>query len=192
MMNNLEKVEKLIEKANITYEEAAAVLESCDWDMLDAIIKLEAEGKIKTSPSAAEHHEENTSEKVTDSPQQIVDSYQTYQQEQQNHKSGDTWRGIKAWIKKMFRKSCDNRFVVYRKGNRVIEMPVLLLIILLLASVWTILIVMAVGLFFGFSYHFTGPDLGKKNINDAMAKANDVADGIKSEFQSAENNANSK
>lgn len=63
------------------------------------------------------------------------------------------------------------------------EIPVLLLVILLLLSVWTILIVLAIGLFFGFSYSFAGPDLGKQEINDAMAKANDVADDIKSEFQ---------
>lgn len=168
-MTNLEKVEKLREKANITYEEAKAVLESCNWDMLDAIVKLESEGKI------------NASEESTDSPKQIVESYQSYQSEQAKKNSG-TWSTIKNWVCKVLRKSCDNRFVVRRHGEQIMEIPVLLLIILLLASVWTILIVLAIGLFFGFSYSFSGPDLGRKDINDAMAKANDVADGIKDEF----------
>lgn len=188
-MTNLEKVEKLREKADITYEEAKAALESCDWDILDAIVKLEAEGKVKPSSSGEESYAKDTSspkdasvvEESTDSPQQIVESYQNYQNEQTKKSSG-TWSKIKKWVGKILRKSCDNRFVVRKHGEQLMEIPVLLLIILLLASVWTILIVLAIGLFFGFSYSFSGPDLGRKDINDAMAKANDVANGIKDEF----------
>ena len=45
-MNEYEKVEKLREKANVSYEEAKAALEKCNWDLLDAIVLLEREGKI--------------------------------------------------------------------------------------------------------------------------------------------------
>lgn len=181
-MTNLEKVEKIREKTNITYEEAKAALESCDWDILDAILKLEAEGKIKDAPSGADSSANQTAaSEETDIPQKIVESYQSHQNEQQ--KEQGSWEKIRGWIKKIFRKSCDNKFVVRKHGEQMMEIPVLLLVILLLFSVWTILIVLAIGLFFGFSYSFAGPDLGKQEINDAMAKANDVADDIKSEFQ---------
>lgn len=182
-MTNLEKVEKLREKADITYEEAKAALESCDWDMLDAILKLEADGKVHPSSSGENSSAKCTASEESESPQQLVESYQSYQEEQKK-KSSSTWASIKHWVKKILRKSCDNRFIVKRHGEQLMEIPVLLLIILLLASVWTILIVLAIGLFFGFSYSFSGPDLGRKNINDAMAKANNVADDIKNEFQS--------
>lgn len=88
-----------------------------------------------------------------------------------------------AWCKKILKKSVDNKFIITRHGEQVMEMPVLLLVVLLLASVWTILIVLAIGLFFGFGYSFAGPDLGRDDINETMAKANNVADNIKSEFQ---------
>ena len=32
-MDNFEKVEKLKERANVTYEEAKQALEACDWDI---------------------------------------------------------------------------------------------------------------------------------------------------------------
>ncbi|MDY5103377.1 MAG: UBA/TS-N domain protein, partial [Agathobacter sp.] len=40
-MDNFEKVEKLKERANVTYEEAKQALEACDWDILEAMIYLE-------------------------------------------------------------------------------------------------------------------------------------------------------
>ena len=45
-MDHLEMVEKLREKANVSYEEASAALEKCNWDLLDALLLLESEGKL--------------------------------------------------------------------------------------------------------------------------------------------------
>ena len=44
-MDKLEKVEKLRERANVSYEEAKAALEANDWDLLDAMVALEKSGK---------------------------------------------------------------------------------------------------------------------------------------------------
>jgi hypothetical protein len=46
-MDNFEKVEKLREHANVTYEEAKNALENSNWDILDAMIYLEQNGKVK-------------------------------------------------------------------------------------------------------------------------------------------------
>ena len=46
-MDNFEKVERLREKADVTYDEAKRALEACNWDMLDALIYLETLGKVK-------------------------------------------------------------------------------------------------------------------------------------------------
>jgi NACalpha-BTF3-like transcription factor len=40
-MENLEKVELVREKCNVSYEEARDALEACDYDVLDAIVMLE-------------------------------------------------------------------------------------------------------------------------------------------------------
>ena len=46
-MTNFEKVEKLVQKANVSYEEAKAALDKADGDLLDAVILLEKEGKTQ-------------------------------------------------------------------------------------------------------------------------------------------------
>lgn len=46
-MDNFEKVEKLVEKTGVDYAKAKEALEKSEWDMLDAVIYLEAEGLIQ-------------------------------------------------------------------------------------------------------------------------------------------------
>ena len=40
-MEQLEKVEKLRQRANVSYEEAKEALEASDWDLLDAMVYLD-------------------------------------------------------------------------------------------------------------------------------------------------------
>ena len=44
-MDKLEKVEKLRERANVSYEDARTALEENGWDLLDAMVALEKSGK---------------------------------------------------------------------------------------------------------------------------------------------------
>ena len=46
-MEKLELVDKLREKADISYEEAKVALESSNWDILEAMLYLENKGIIK-------------------------------------------------------------------------------------------------------------------------------------------------
>ena len=46
-MDQLEKVEKIREKTGVTYEEAKAALDAAGGDVLDALVYLESQGKIK-------------------------------------------------------------------------------------------------------------------------------------------------
>ena len=46
-MEMIEKVERLREKANVSYEEAKEALEQSGGDLLDAIVLLERQGKVK-------------------------------------------------------------------------------------------------------------------------------------------------
>ena len=47
-MEMIEKVERLREKANVSYEEAKEALEQSGGDLLDAIVLLERQGKSKS------------------------------------------------------------------------------------------------------------------------------------------------
>ena len=48
-MEKRELIEKLAEKAQISKEEAQAVLERNNWDILDCMIELERAGRIHDS-----------------------------------------------------------------------------------------------------------------------------------------------
>ena len=50
-MVDFEKVEKLVQKANVSYEDAKNALEAANGDMLDAIIALEKAGKVNSQAS---------------------------------------------------------------------------------------------------------------------------------------------
>ena len=46
-MEMIEKVERLRERADVTYEEAKAALEEASGDLLDAMVILERMGKVR-------------------------------------------------------------------------------------------------------------------------------------------------
>jgi len=50
MSANLELIEMLREKARVSYEEAKEALEKCNGDIVDALIYLEKQDKIKPPP----------------------------------------------------------------------------------------------------------------------------------------------
>ena len=52
-MEMLEKVERLVEKANVSYEEAKAALDEANGDLLDAMVLLERQGKVKRPEQAS-------------------------------------------------------------------------------------------------------------------------------------------
>ncbi len=66
-MSEFEMVEKIREKANVSYAEAKQALEATDWNLLEAMVLLEQEGKVAhkaedLSESAHFIHKENEAE----------------------------------------------------------------------------------------------------------------------------------
>ena len=171
-MTNLEMVETLREKANVSYEEAKAALEASNWDLLDAILLLESEGKIPRETASY-------STRAEELPPA---------EEPKEHKG---FRDGMRWLGQVFRKLLHigntNQIVVSKNNKECFSLPVTVFVVLLLCSVWTILIAMLVSLFFGVRYAFRGPDLGKESINRVMDKAGDMAENMKEEFQKQEN-----
>ena len=156
-MDHYEMVENLRTKANVTYEEAKAALEASDWDMLDALVLLESEGKVnQTTP------EFTTKEKVEET-----------QQSARSEVKGSLSK-LGGWIRKMFTLGNKNQFVISRKGNELVAMPITVMA-LLMVLVWPFsLIVLFIGLFLGTRYSFRGPDINT-TVNDFVNKAQDKA-----------------
>ena len=187
MTPNLELVEKLVEKTGLSYGEAKQALERTDWDMLEAIIQLEAQGKVHNGKTA-QYFTSNENNEYQDN-QQNQQNKQGKQNKQykENCRSGENFKKASKsfgdFMKEIFEKGNKNCLVMHRNDEKKIELPVTAFVVLLIFCFWVIIPLMIVALFFGCRFSFSGTELGKDNVNSAMGKATDIADNIKNEFK---------
>ena len=168
-MDHFEMVEKLRQKANVTYEEAKAALEASDWDILDALVLLESEGKVKDAEKAPAFTTQEKKREAADK-----------NQARETFSSG--WAKLWALLKKLFQKGNANQFVITRNGQELLSMPITVLALLVLVLWPGSMFVLFIALFFGARYSFRGPDIsGKVNatMKSAMDKADDLVQGDK-------------
>ena len=172
IMEQFEKVEKLSQKANVSYEEAKEALEKNNWDMLDAIVYLEQLGKAE-APNNSSY-----STSYEEQPQYLSVPDTIKSQDTSGH---DGASKLKRLIRKLMKKSKENYFYVTRKGEEVVKMPVWAFVLILLFMWEFTLAVMVIALFFGCRYSFVGKD-DLSGINDVMDKAGNFADKVKEEY----------
>ena len=175
-MDHFEMVEKLRTKANVSYEEAKAALEKTDWDVLDALVLLESEGKVKDAQGAKEYSTQEKTDKKFYVDVKSADVKEGF---------GKFW----TWIKNLFTKGNSNQFVITRKGEELIAMPITVLVLLMICFWPFSMIVLFVGLFLGARYSFRGPDMNRAGgkVNDVLNKA---AEKVSSAVESHKNGDN--
>lgn len=182
-MDQFEKVEKIAQKANVSFEEAKAALEANHWDMLDAMIALENKNKNSSGNSAA-GSAKSFSTGFEDQPgYKKVDTEEAKTYRKNREDLGDK-------IRKLARKSHINHFVIKRKGNSLVDLPIWAAI-LIICCFWKLSIALfIIGLFCGCSYSFEGPDR-MNGANKAMNGLEKTADEVKESFTSAYKEAKS-
>ena len=165
-MTHYEMTERLAEKMNVSLEEAKAALEACDWEMLDAALKLEKEHGA-ASERAYSTRPEPEEEKS--------------RREQAKERRRGVVNGLGDLIRSLFNMGNRNRFEV-RKGDEVtLELPVTVLVLLLIFAFWVCIPLLVIGLFAGFRYSFSGAELGRESVNHAMDKAAEAVEKVKEE-----------
>ncbi|MEG1384972.1 MAG: DUF4342 domain-containing protein [Oscillospiraceae bacterium] len=165
----LDFAEKLVEKTGVSYAEAKEALENNGWDILEAIIWLESQGKVKDGKT--------TSAYTTQKKEQTVNT----------DKFKESAKSFGDWICSVINKGNTNCLEMYRRGEHKLSIPITVFIVLLIFGFWVVLPLMVISLFFECRYSFSGSELGKESINSAMGKATDIADGIKTEIKKTEN-----
>ena len=159
-MTNFEMVETLRQHANVSYEEAKQALEETNWDILEAMVLLEKQGKVTGNGGGT----------------------YTTRQEPQPEKTG-RFKSVMARLAdtliRLIRKGNENFLEFHKNGKKQFELNVTVVILLLIFCFWVMAPLLVIGLFTGFRYVFRGPDLGKENINGAMDKASEFAENIK-------------
>lgn len=176
IMDKLEKVEKLREKTGVSYEDAKNALEACDYDLLDAIIYLEKLDKVKAP---------DVDSFVTGGDQQASTEFEQAQQTYTNDCNKVTFGQMMdrffKWCGRILKKSVDSTFIVERRGQTMINVPVLVLVIALILAFWVVLPLLVVGLFCECRYHFEGIGDINVNLNSACDKVADSVDNLKSD-----------
>ena len=183
-MTHIEMVEKLRERADVNYADAKDALERSGWDLLDAMILLERDGKVRSEETAISYKPSKQGGYSTKGAENDCcgDNGQNKKEPGAGAKFSDFMNKMLKWLGKIIGKGNENSFVIEKNGAKVITFPVTVLVILLVIGFYVAVPLIIIGLFFGFRYSFMGSDLGRDNINNVMNKAASTVDGIKEEF----------
>ncbi len=166
-MDHFEMVEKLREKSGVSYEDAKAALEAANWDLLDAMVILETEGKIAQGAKDYSTRREERKESG----------------EKRHQAFQSTLSQIGSALASAINKGNKIMVNVNKAGDTVFSVPLTVLIILLVFAFWVVLPLLVVGLFFGFTYSVQSQGAGVMAVNHAMDKASEIAGNIKAEVE---------
>ena len=175
-MERNEMIKVLMEKAKVSHEEAEEALQECDFDLLDAIIYLERKGKV-------ENNETNTIIEAAE-----VSKEENKKESDGNHKKkcggiGEVIGRIIKFIGKVIDKGNKNDFEISKESKKPIKISLTISALLLIIAFWPVAVLLVVGLFSGYKYSITGPDINTDKVNDILNKASESADNIKDDFK---------
>lgn len=174
-VDKLKLVEKLREKTGITYEDSKRVLEINNWDILDAILYLEKQGKVK-SPSISifytNEYKESYEEENTKSNFEEV-------KKDSNYKSNNTFEGIFEVICKAI-DTCNNIFIEIKgKNNFFLKFPLTVVIILLIFGFWLLIPLVVIALFLDIEFSVESKKINTDKLNDILGKISKEVQKIK-------------
>jgi len=165
-MTHYEMAEKLSEKMGVSLEKATQALEACDWELLDAALMLEKEqGETRQEAWTSC---ETTAEETNPG------------QEARARRRGVV-EGLGEMIRDLFNLGNRNRFEVRKDDKLLLEVPVTVLVLLLIFAFWVCIPLLVIGLFAGCRYTFSGAELGRDSVNQAMDKAAEAVERVKEE-----------
>ena len=182
-MDRFELVEKLVKSTGVSYEDAKLALESSGWDLLDAAVWLEKNGKIEVK----------TGHFTTD-PEQQQQQAQAAEQQRQQQQQAEAPRGsydgryrsgnrglIHSILSKIRGILMDNELVICKQSGEIfLELPIWLAVLLLILAFWPTVIVLILVFILGFRFRLHGPDLGSETVNNILNRAeNSASDFIK-------------
>ncbi len=165
-MVTFEQVQKLCEHTNISYEEAKKALEETNGDMLEAVINLEKQNRIKAPESGGYYNSQEENQeghgcgRGKASNKNRSDSGSSSFREQV--------KTFFKWCGKMLHKGNINSLEVVKENNTIMMIPLTVFVLFLIFAFWVMIPLLIIGLFFGYRYQFKGPDLEKTQVNQTM------------------------
>ena len=187
-MTDLEKAEKLREKADVSFTEAKEALIAADGDILDALIFLENRGKA-TVPSGGGYFTGSGVPSQYGESQQGESWTAGYGEGGSGSGGAGNSESFKSAMKKLgkfivmlFDKGNKNYLDAAKDGRQVFSCPVSIAVILFVCFFWLMVPMFVISLFCGLRYSFRGNDLGKESVNRVMDSASSTVNEIKKSF----------
>lgn len=179
----LHKIELVRDKTGVTFEEARAALELTGYDVLDAIVLLERQGK--TVATTARYATAGTGSDADADAQRMSQAQSDYERSTKKTSFEEGWGRFVEWLKRVLRKSIDTSLVATRRGRQIFTMPILIVILLVIFAFWIVIPLLVISLFFDFRYHFDGVGTITVDLNDLTSKASDGAEYLKRNVKDA-------
>ena len=177
-MDNFEKVEKLVNKAGVTYEEAKAALEQAGGDLLDAMIILEKGGKTVPPEQSTYSTQYEEQAQYVSVATQVENDRKNYDKEEQRRERREKFRN---GLQRLWDFLSKNFLVIKKNSELVARLPLWSVVIIFLLAWHISLIALVVSLFFGVTYSFKG-EADLSAANNVMGKASSAAEKAKEEF----------
>ncbi|MBR1816723.1 MAG: DUF4342 domain-containing protein [Lachnospiraceae bacterium] len=174
-MDELEKVEKLRQRADVSYEEAREALNECNGDLLDAMVYLEKQGKVKSPEQTAYTTDAEQQPKYADVPAVVRENEQRSSEESVGKKIGRMFKKAAKYLN-------DNHLKVEHNDKTIINVPLWVAVIALLAAWWILVILIIISLFCDYKYTIEGTG-NNEEVNRVMEKASEFTEQVKDEFK---------
>jgi hypothetical protein len=186
-MVTLEQVEKLRQHAGVSYEDAKKALEETNGDMLEAIIYLEKHNLINKPQAVGYYHSQSNEQQANNDS---ANANSNNANNSSGNSFGESVKRFVKWCGKIIHKGNVNNFKVTKDNEKIMELPLTVMAILLIVAFWIVIPVVVIGLFFGYRYWFEGPDAGNPKVNKAMESVANAADNIKKDLTNEMNDSN--
>ena len=118
-MDKLEMIEKLRERADISYEEAKEILDRAEGDLLEAIVLLEKEGRMRQPQAEAAAETAAQEANAASETKASADAAVPAEAQPKEKKPS----GLSKAIRNFFDFLTQTSFHVTRKGSEIFAMP---------------------------------------------------------------------
>lgn len=160
MPDRLEKIDLIKERAHVSFQEAKEALEKNDYDVIETLVDLERQGKLKDGSS---DDKEKASQKKKSH----------YEKTDYENEAGSLDK-IKEIIKKVF----ESHFIVRdKKGSRVLKLPFPIAALIIILTMPMSILVLILAVLFKFKL-IIGYNDGKTTV------INEIIDDLNEEYDS--------
>lgn len=167
----VEKIEKLVNQFNISYEEAREALEKTEGNILDAVVYLEDKGTIEKPDEGIYYTNKYRSSNENNE--------ESLKKEKIKHKPKGLFETICEFID-----TCNNIFFKINKENRTImKLPLTVIILLVAFTFGTIVSLIIIGLFFDIEFEVEGKNIELDKINSFLKKLSNIVKKVKMDFK---------